>query len=318
MRVTIVGAGAMGSLFGGRLALAGNTVELVDVADSQIAAINAGGLHLRLDGVEHVVRLQAGRAEAIRAIPDLLILFTKGPYSEAALASVRHLLGPGTWALTLQNGLGNGERLARHVPAERILIGMTNWPADFQGPGRVASHGAGEVRLWSYDGRPGERLQQIARTLSEAGLQCTADPAVTTAIWEKVAFNAAMNAVAAITGFGVGEMADRPELRALAGDIVAEIVAVGRLAGFAVERTRIEHALDFAYAHHRSHLPSMLQDLRAGRATEIDSINGAVVREAQRLGLPAPVNATLTHLVHALERRASAQAVPAPAVPCGA
>ena len=318
MRVTIVGAGAMGGLFGARLALAGNTVELVDVADAHIAAINAGGLHACLEDVEHVVRLRAGRAEAIRAIPDLLILFTKGPHSEAALASVRHLLGPQTWALTLQNGLGNGERLARHVPAEQVLIGMTNWPADFQGPGRVASHGAGEVRLWSYDGQVRERVQQTARTLSEAGLQCTADPAVTTAIWEKVAFNAAMNAVAAVTGYGVGEMADRPELRALAGDIVTEIVAVARIAGIGVERTRIEHALDFAYANHRCHLPSMLQDLRAGRATEIDSINGAVVREAQRLGLPAPVNATLTHLVHALERRASAQAVPAPAVPCGA
>lgn len=292
----------MGSLFGGRLGMAGNAVELVDVDDAHIGAINAGGLHVSLDGAEHVVRLHAGRADAIRAIPDLLIVFTKAPHTEAALASVRHLIGPETWALTLQNGLGNGERLARHVAAERILIGVTNWPADFRGPGRIASHGAGAVRLWSYDGRTRDMLERVVRTLSEAGLDCTADPAVRAAIWEKVAFNAAMNAVAAVTGFSVGEMADSADLRALCADVVAEIITVARAGGIAVDGERVAAALEFAYANHRAHLPSMLQDLRAGRATEVDSINGAVVREAARLGIAAPLNATLTRLVHALGR----------------
>lgn len=296
----------MGSLFGGRLFMAGNTMELIDVADAHIAAINAGGLHLVLDGVEHIVPVHAARADAVRAIPDLVILFTKAPHTEAALASVRHLIGPDTWALTLQNGLGNGERLSRHIAPDRILIGMTNWPADLRGPGQVASHGCGEVRVWSYSGEPAEMIHRTTRALSEAGLKCTADPAVMSAIWEKVAFNAVMNAVAATTGYSVGEMADRPDLRELAADIVAEIVSVARAAGITLQSARIAHALDFAYANHRAHLPSMLQDLRAGRTTEIDSINGAVMREAQRLGLAAPVNATLTRLVRSLERHAAA------------
>jgi len=303
LRIAVVGAGAMGSLFGGRLGLGGNAVELVDVDDAHIGAINAAGLHLSLDGTEHIVRLPAGRADAIRAVPDLMIVFTKAPHTEAALASVHHLIGPQTWALTLQNGLGNGDCLARHVAAERILIGVTNWPADFRGPGRIASHGAGEVRLWSYDGQPRGMLERVVRTLSEASLNCTADPTVMVAIWEKVAFNAAMNAVAAVTGFSVGEMADRADLRALAADIVAESVAVARAGGTAIDGARIARALEFAYTNHRAHLPSMLQDLRAGRGTEIDSINGAVLREAARLAIAAPINATLTRLVHALEQR---------------
>ena len=295
--------------------MAGNTMELIDVSEAHIAAINAGGLRLVLDGVEHIIPVHAARADTVRAVPELLVLFTKAPHTETALTSVRHLIGPKTWALTLQNGLGNGERLSRHIAPERILIGMTNWPADLRGPGQVASHGSGEVRFWSYNGEPGEMIDRIACVLSEAGFKCTADPAVMSAIWEKVAFNAVMNAVAAITGYSVGEMADRWELRELATDIIAEIVSVARAAGITLQSARISQALEFAYAHHRTHLPSMLQDLRAGRATEIDSINGAVVREAERLGLAAPVNATLTRLVRALERTAATPSARTAAAP---
>lgn len=306
----------MGGLFGGRLSMAGNAVELVDVDDAHIAAVNDSGLHVTFDGTEHIVRMHAGRPDSIHAVPDLMIVFTKAQHTETALASARHLIGPRTSVLTLQNGLGGGERLARHVPAEHVLIGMTNWPADFGGPGRVASHGTGEVRLWSYDGKLRESVERTARAMTEAGLNCIADPAVMTAIWEKVVFNAVMNATAAVTGYSVGEIADSPHLHELAEDIVTEGMDVARSAGISLERERIKHALDFALGNHRGHIPSMLQDLRAGRDTEVDSINGAIAREASRLGRRAPINAALTHLVHALERNAGMRP-PKAATPSG-
>ena len=138
MRIGVVGAGAMGCLFGGLLAEAGQDVFLVDVSERQIAAINEGGLLLATDGGERRVRLPAGRADAFQGACDLLVVFTKGMHTRAAVAGARHLVGPDTWALTVQNGLGNADAIAETVPPARIIAGMTSWPADLVAPGHVA------------------------------------------------------------------------------------------------------------------------------------------------------------------------------------
>ncbi|MCC6194048.1 MAG: ketopantoate reductase family protein, partial [Burkholderiales bacterium] len=235
---------------------------------------------------------------------DLLVVFTKGPQTKAALASARHLAGAGTWALTLQNGLGTGERLGEVFPRERILIGMTNWPADLRGPGHVSSHGAGEVRLWTLAGHEHPFIATVSQALSRAGLACTADAGVVVAIWEKATFNAAMNSIASVTGFDVGGMADDPDIQALVRTVLDECTAVAQASGVPVSRERIDEAVRHAFATHRPHKPSMLQDILAGRATEIESINGAIVEHAQRAGVAAPAVRALLQLVRARERKA--------------
>jgi len=179
-------------------------------------AIAAHGLRLETDtGDRHVRNLQALRPGDATDVPDLLIVFTKAMHTRAALASVRHLLGPATHVLTLQNGLGNVEALASMVPPERIFVGVTTWPADLAGPGHVRSHGAGAIRLMSADG---ERLPMLARVvdvLSAAGLNCQADANVWGAVWEKVAFNAALNPLCTVLKQSVdalGAVEDGPTL----------------------------------------------------------------------------------------------------------
>jgi 2-dehydropantoate 2-reductase len=301
MKIAIVGAGAMGSLFGGRLAAAGAEVVLLDTAQAQIDAVNRDGLRLATDEGERVVRLTAGRAAEIAGAHDLVVIFTKGMHTDAAVASAAHLIGPETRVLTLQNGLGNVEVIARRVPRDRILFGMTNYPADLKAPGHVASHGGGEVRLWSAAGRPDERLEAVRGQLEAAGFVCIADPMVEIAVWEKVAFNAALNAMAAVTRLAVGAMGDRAAGRRLAQTVVTEALAVARARGVAVDEHRVEAAVSHAFSTHRAHLPSMLQDVLAGRPTEIETINGAVIAAARELGMAAPATETLLELIRMID-----------------
>jgi 2-dehydropantoate 2-reductase len=298
--IAVLGAGAMGSYFGGRLALHGAPVVLIDVDEARLAVIARDGLRIEDDHGDRRVALRTSRASALREPVELMIVFTKGMHTASAIASVRHLIGETTWALTLQNGLGNPEMIADVVPQERIAIGVTDLPADLAGPAHVRSHGSGTIRLWSMDNRPSERLGGIAALLDAAGLRCTAGPGIATDIWEKAAFNAALNALAAIVRRPVGGL-DNAQGRFIATAVVDEAVAAAAASGVAVERTSILAKIEFALANHRGHQPSMLQDVLAGRPTEIEFINGAIVRAATRAGLAAPVNQTLVRLVRLIE-----------------
>lgn len=301
MRIAVVGAGAMGSLFGGRLAEGGHDVVLIAVNDRQIEAINAAGLRLEADDGDRRIPVTAQRAAAARGPFDLIIVFTKSTNTRAAIESVAPLVGPATWALTLQNGLGNAETIAAVVPAARVAVGITNIPADRVAPDHVRSHGAGQVRIGTMTGAADPALEHIRAALDESRLPCTADPSIRTAIWEKIAFNAAMNSLSAITRLRVGALGDHPDGRALAGAIADETLAVALANGIAVDRNRVHETMAHAFREHRGHAPSMLQDVLAGRPTEIEAINGAIVAAAKRAGVAVPVTQTLLRLVRLVE-----------------
>lgn len=304
MKVAVLGAGAMGSFFGARLAESGADVFLIDVNAAHIEAVRRDGLRLVTDEGDRQVPAAIGTAASFSSKLDLLIVFTKAIHTVKALASVTHLMGPDTCALTLQNGLDNGDRIASAVARERILIGMTTWPADLHAPGHVISHGAGEVRLWGLEGEDTALREAVRALLDQAGLNCQLDPQVDVAIWEKVAFNAAMNSIAAVTGFTVGEMADDPGIRGLAHSVIEETVRVAHACGVVLSLERIDVALRHAFTGHRAHKPSMLQDMLASRPTEIDAINGRIVERGRAAGIQVPVVETLARLVRAQERRA--------------
>jgi 2-dehydropantoate 2-reductase len=297
MDIVVIGAGAMGGLFGGLLAENGQRVRFVDVPGAHLTALIDDGLRLRTDSGDRVLAIKAGSADSFTGACDLAIVFTKGPHTEAAVRGAAHLIGPESWVLTVQNGLGNEAAIRKAVPHARVATGMTSWPADLTAPGQVASHGNGSVHIWSAEAQPDEAMQLIAAVMSAAGLDCIADPLVDVAIWEKVAFNAAMNSVSAVTRLTVGPIADHPAGRALVFAIVAETLAVARARGLAVDADRVRRTLDMAFAEHRGHQPSMLQDVLAGRPTEIETINGAIVAYAEALGLDTPVTRTLRDLV---------------------
>lgn len=305
MNVTILGAGAMGSLFGGLLAAHGHAVELLDVNDAHIAKIQSAGLTLDTDQGSQTVRVKACRAEQGTTPPDWLIVFTKTLHTDSALRAAQHLIGPTTCVLSLQNGLGNVERLQAFVPRERIAIGVTTVPADMKGPGHVHSHGQGHSRFMSADGQRHPALVRLAAEFNQAGLSCELDDQVLAAIWRKVAFNAALNSICAVTGSTVGQLGQHPDTRALVHRTSQEVIDVARASGVLVDADGVHQDLDHAMEHHVHHKPSMLQDLLARRPTEVDAINGQVRAHGERLGVPTPCVSTLHSLVKQMEATAS-------------
>lgn len=299
--IVITGAGAMGCLLAARLALSGNRVTVVDVDRQRLDRIAAEGIVLEDEAGQRIARVAAGTADEVTADgPDgpinLLILMTKGMHTRAAVRSVAHLAASGCCALTLQNGLGNAEILAETFTPDRVLWGVTDLPADLDGPNHVVSHGVGHIQLGGWTGDAQAHAAATAAMLDAAGLNAVADADVRIAVWEKVAFNAALNALATITGLTVGGM-DSPEGRRIAGAVADETVATAAALGVPVDRVRLQARIDHALAHHRAHKASMLQDRLAGRMTEIESINGAIVAQADRAGVAAPVTRTLADLV---------------------
>ena len=297
----------MGSFFGGLLAESGQAVTLLDINEVHLQAIRDHGLRLETDaGDRRVCALTACQPGQASAQPDLLVVFTKSLHTASALAGIASLIGPQTLVLTLQNGLGNVETVARFAPMERILVGMTTWPADVAGPGHVRSHGQGIIRIMGAAGLEHAGIAQVASTLSAAGLQCSVDPAVWKAIWEKVAFNAALNSICAVTGCTVDQLGAIPEGMALASAVIDEVVAVARAEGVAADAGHCRKSVSHAIAHHVGHKPSMLQDVLAGRPTEVGAINGAVVEKGLRHGISVPHTNTLLSLVRLMEARRKA------------
>ena len=295
-RVVIVGAGAMGCLFAARLALAGVDVTLVDLDAPRLADMARDGITLADDLGTRRATVRAGLAADVAGPVDCVIAFTKAMHSRAAARSVAHLASPGTVALTLQNGLGNAEALAEVFDPGAVLVGVTDFPADRTGPLSVASHGEGHVWLGRHDPAGSADAGAITDLFNRAGLNCrtVADPRVP--LWEKVAFNAALNSVATVTGLTVGGM-DHPAGRAVITAIADEVIATARALNIAVDAAGVHAKIAFALANHRGHKASMLQDRLAGRQTEIDAINGAVADHARALGVPTPVTAALADLV---------------------
>ena len=311
MKIAILGAGAMGSFFGGLLAESGQTVTLIDVNDAHLQAIREHGLRLETGmGDRRISSLETCRPEQVTSQPDLLLVFTKTLHTATALEGISGIIGPDTLVLTLQNGLGNVETVARFVPEDRIVVGMTTWPADLAGTAHVRSHGFGIIRIMAADGQERSGVAGIAEALSKAGLRCTVDQTVWQAIWEKVAFNAALNGICAVTGCTVDQLGAAPAGFALASAVVDEVIAVARAEGVEADADHCRETVAHAIAQHVGHKPSMLQDVLAGRATEIGAINGAVAERADKHGIAVPCTETLLGLVRLIEARMKADRQP--------
>ena len=301
LHVAVLGAGAMGSFVGGGLVAGGARVTLLDIDTSHLDAINQAGLRMTTDAGEQILHPAATRPDRLTDVPDVVIVLTKQPHTRAALAAMATVLQSGCWVLTLQNGLGNQEIIEEFVPRERILLGVTTYPADLLGPGHVGSHGQGEIRLMTADGVDRPIAAQLAALLNAGGQTAIVDPALSIAIWSKVAFNCAMNGICALTGARVGQLGAHPAARALALEIADEVVAVAHKAGIPLDGAKVRATVQHAMETHLLHKPSMLQDMLAGRPTEIAAINGAVVAIANALGQPAPRTSAINALVQLAE-----------------
>ncbi len=297
MKVAILGSGAMGCLFGAAFHRAGCAVTLVDVSQPHVDAINASGLELDLrGGVEHLP-IPARLPAAAEGPFDLVVVFTKTFHTQGALEGLAHAIGPHTHLLSLQNGLGNAEKLAGFVPDAQVMVGASMMPSDLVGPGKVRSHGEGHSRLFPAFGGDPAMAEKVAEALTRGGLDTQLDPAIHEAIWSKVIFNAAMNPLCALTRRTPGFLGANPEARATIRTVVEEGVAAAHANGRMIDPAPIHALTEVSMTDHADHEASMLQDVKAGRRTEVDAINGAIVLAAEAKGVAAPVTRTLWHLV---------------------
>lgn len=288
----------MGSLFGGCLCEGGNAdVTLIDVNPGHLDAIRQEGLRLVSDGGDRRINVAAVTPDAVDCLFDIVLVFTKTLHTRSALSGIAQAIGPETYLFSLQNGLENKEALLEFAAAERVLIGVTTYPADLKGPGHVESHGDGVARFATAGSAPPPIVTALLGAFEKSGLKAVYDPSVETAIWEKVAFNAALNSVCAITRSTVGQVGADAGTRLLVFSIVAEVCRTAKAGGIAVDEDHVSRMVEHALAHHTHHKPSMLQDILAGRITEIETINGAVVRKAIAAGIETPVTSVVLALV---------------------
>jgi 2-dehydropantoate 2-reductase len=298
--IVIVGAGAMGCLFAARLLATGVAVTLVDNNTERLAVIQQQGLELIDDSGSRVLKPRTALAADFSGPADLVILFTKGVHSAAAVESVAHLASLRPVALTLQNGLGNAEILAAAFGAERVLMGTAHVPADLQPPNKVITHGFAHVHLGGYVPAAQGLAQPVSELLTRSAFDSTVAANAEAAVWEKLVFNAALNSMAMIAQTTNGRMNNDPGHR-IASAVVLESVAVARAQGIELDVQAINETIARALAEHPKHKASMLQDREHGRAGEIETLNGAIVRIGQQRGVPTPVNATLADLVRLIE-----------------
>ena len=297
MKVLILGAGAMGCLYGAAFHRAGCEVVFVDVNQTHIDAINASGLELeKRAGVEHLP-IPARRPEEIDEAVDLVVVFTKTFHTDTALAGIAAAIGPETWLLSLQNGLGNDRRLAAHAAEERVMVGSSAMPSDLIGPGKVRSHGEGSSKLYPAFGGDPALAREVCERLTQGGLPAALEPDIHGAIWSKAIFNATMNPLCALTRRTPGFLGAHEESRALIRSLVDEGVAVANASGIAIPAQPIHDLTQVSVTDHADHEASMLQDVKAGRRTEVDAINGAIVEAARAAGVAAPLTETLWRLV---------------------
>jgi 2-dehydropantoate 2-reductase len=302
MKTVIMGAGAMGGLFGGLLAFSGEEVWLVDVQKEQVDVINAVGLTLEEGDKLQIIGVNATRDIVSIGKADLVIFFVKTYHTEQAVSDALALEKEDTIFLTLQNGLGNEELLCKRIDRKKVMLGVTGQGATFLGPGHVRHAGRGKTFIGVLDPGVSERATQVARMFCEADIETEVSTNIHGLIWDKLLVNVGINALTALTELKNGQLLDYPETLRIMEALVSEAADVARQKGIRIEGNPIERVKGVAEAT-RGNRSSMGQDIDFRRKTEIDAINGAVVREAKRLGLPVPYNEVVTDLIKTVERR---------------
>jgi 2-dehydropantoate 2-reductase len=307
MKIGIVGSGAMGSVYGALLADAGNQLWMFDQWQAHVDAMRTYGLRCEGASGDRTVEVHA-TTEAVDAGPcELVIVATKVMDIEPAVTAARPMIGPDTLVLAIQNGLGNVDRLQHVLGPENLLFGIAGgFGAELRGPGHVHHNGMEAINLAELQGGLSPRLERIADVWRQAGFTVNACADLWPVVWSKLVANVAFSAVCAVTGMRVGQVRDNEWAWGIARACVEEAVAVAAAKNIKLAYDDpVRWVSDFAGKIPNAR-PSMYQDLLAGRRSEIDSIQGGVVVEGEKVGVPTPTCALMVRLVKALEAKSRA------------
>ena len=305
--VAVVGAGAIGSLFGGLLQAGGLDVTLIDIWEEHIRAIQKDGLKITGYGGDRVVRIGATTSVAEVGVVDVVVVQTKTRHTAEAARSALPLFGENTVAATFQNGLGNAEVIGDIVGMEKVLGGVTAQGSGIVAPGTIAHAGSLPSFIGELQGGISERASAIASAFTDAGLLTIASENITRDIWKKLLANIGINAMSALGNFRVGELFDVPEVREVVLEAIDEAALVAIAAGVDLDADEAKDVIFriMGKGGTGSNRSGMLVDVLNKRKTEIDAINGAVVRLGKQHGIPTPISKTLVAAVKGLERNFS-------------
>ena len=303
--VVVLGAGAMGSLFGGLLAEGGLQVTLVDPWQEHIDCIKQDGLKFVGFGGDRTVQINATSNAADVESADIVFVQCKANFNAAAAESLRHLFTPetNTVAISFQNGLGNEEQLAEYFGEDRVLGGLTAQGANIEGPGIVRNHAELPSYIGEMAGGISERTKEIAAALSANGLPTEASESIRQDIWRKLMANIAISAVSGITGLNIGQIFNQHFADEVSYAALDEAIVVANAAGVNLNTEEAHEILAKIAGPNGTpgNKSSLRVDIEKARPSEIDYINGAVVRLGNKHDVPVPVNQTLVTLVHGLQ-----------------
>ena len=300
MKVAVMGAGAVGCYFGAMLARAGHAVTLIG-RPQHVEAVNRRGLYLDSKSFQEHVPMSASTDAAAVAGSDVVLFCVKSSDTEAAGRQIAPHLGDKTVLLTLQNGVDNAERLQAALPQE-VIPAVVYVATEMAGAGHVKHHGRGDLVIGASSSS-----EAIAAQLIAASVPVTVSDNANGELWVKLIVNCAYNAISAISRMPYGQMVEGDGVPAVMDDVVMECLAVAKAAGVIVPGDVRVSVPGIAGAM-KEQFSSTAQDLMRGKPTEIDHLNGYVVRKGAALGVPTPVNRVLHSLVKLLESKAVTQA----------
>lgn len=303
MKIAIFGVGAMGSVYAALLADAGHEVIAVDVWKEHVDAINQHGLRVEgASGDRTVTSILASTEPALAENAELFIIATKAAGVGAAARAISPLMTAGSLVLTIQNGLGAGERIAEHMPIDNVLLGVAQgFGASMRGPGHAHHNGMSLIRIGEISGGLTERLEKIGEVWQGAGFEVKAFEDINQLIWEKFLCNGTLSAPCAVFDCTIGELMANPDQWWVALGCAREIYALGRAKAIAFSfEDPITYVTAFAERMPNAR-PSMLLDQHAKRPSEIDAINGMAVTLGREMGIATPYNESLTAVLKARE-----------------
>nr|WP_175800117.1 2-dehydropantoate 2-reductase [Burkholderia anthina] len=304
MKIAFLGAGALGCAIGSALTEGGHETWLVDRFAAHVDAMSRDGLQVDDERGTRRVAVRATTHPAEVGPVDLVVVLVKSFHTDSAMRGARDLVGPETVVLSLQNGLGHEDVLSEIVGRERVLAGKTYVGGVLLAPGHIQSGVTGKLTIiGELDGRITRRAQAIADAFNSAGLTTTVSDNIVGTMWDKLLINVATGAITGITRLTYGQLYDEPVLKAASLAAIDEAMTVAQAAGIALSIKNAEEAWNMAAEGlSPAFKTSMLQSLEKSSVTEIDFINGAVVRWGERVGVPTPVNATLVACIKGIER----------------
>ena len=301
MKIAIVGAGAMGSLYGAYLSQK-HEVILLDTFKPQVDAINTDGITIveKNGDEQRFINGKAYISGEYKEQVDVVILFVKATFTEVALASNQHLFGENTLVVTLQNGAGNDRKIAKYVKNENIIIGTSKHNAVSLEPGKVSHPAIGVTTIGSNE-EDNEAIYEIEKLLSECGFEAVVSKDIQRIIWSKLFVNLSVNTLTALTETPIGYMIKDQHAWEFAKRLIYEAVDVAEADGTYFDRREALESVRKVCQQAGDGYSSMFQDRKNRVKMEIDAINGAIVEQAKLYGVPTPYNTIIVDLIHAIE-----------------